>query len=60
MLANIWLRLHKHPITKWPSELHGGGSTIRKQYIDAVQLADDADLDPLLELHRRYTRPVNH
>jgi Fic family protein len=57
MLANIWLRLHKHPITRWPNELHGGASLIRKQYIAAIQLADHGDLDSLIELHRRYTSP---
>jgi fido (protein-threonine AMPylation protein) len=57
MLANIWLRLHKHPITRWPNELHGGASIIRKQYIAAIQLADSGDLDSLIELHRRYTSP---
>jgi Fic-DOC domain mobile mystery protein B len=55
MLANIWLRLHKEPITSWPDELHGGVSIIRKQYIDAIQRADNGDLDPLIELHRCYT-----
>jgi Fic-DOC domain mobile mystery protein B len=55
MLANIWLRLHKHSITKWPDELHGATSTIRNQYIDAIQRADNGDLDPLIRLHRRYT-----
>jgi fido (protein-threonine AMPylation protein) len=56
MLANIWLRLHKHPITKWPKDLHGGRtSTIRNKYIDAIELADKGDFEPLLELYRRYT-----
>jgi Fic-DOC domain mobile mystery protein B len=57
MLANIWLRLHKHPITKWPNELHGGASTIRKQYIDAIQIAGNGDLNALIALHHRYTFP---
>jgi Fic-DOC domain mobile mystery protein B len=58
MLANIWLRLHKHPITRWPTDLHGAASTIRKEYIAALKLADEGHLDSLIELHRRYTFPT--
>ncbi len=56
MLANIWLRLRRHPLTEWPAEMSGGESRIRSQYIGAIKLADQGDLVPLLELHRRYTR----
>jgi Fic-DOC domain mobile mystery protein B len=55
MLANIWLRLHYHPITIWPEENIGRRSAVRDEYIAAIQAADNGDDGPLFELHRRYT-----
>ena len=54
LLANIWLRLHGQPITGWPEPLVGECSTIRDEYIAAVQAADDGDFAALVSLHRRY------
>jgi Fic-DOC domain mobile mystery protein B len=55
MLANIWLKLHDHPLTVWPEEAVGAVSPVRKEYIDAIKLADQGDYEPLKELHRRFT-----
>jgi len=56
MLANIWLKQHRHHITVWPEEAVGSVSPIRDAYIAAVRQADDGDFEPLIELHRRYTK----
>jgi Fic-DOC domain mobile mystery protein B len=60
MLANIWLKRNDHSITVWPEETIGTTSTIRDEYITAIQSADGGDYAPLTELHRRYaeTRPL--
>ncbi|MHC4219370.1 MAG: mobile mystery protein B [Planctomycetota bacterium] len=55
LLANIWLKRHDHGLTKWPEETIGTESVIRGDYITAIKAADNGDLGPLLELHRRYT-----
>jgi len=55
LLANIWLRLHRHPATLWPEEAVGESSPIRDEYLDAIRAADDGDEGPLVALHRRYT-----
>lgn len=55
MLSNIWLRLHKHPITEWPEVHIGEVSPAREEYIRAIRAADDGDFDSLIELHSKYT-----
>jgi Fic-DOC domain mobile mystery protein B len=55
MLANIWLKRHKQAITQWPAEVSVTVSPIRGAYIEAIKKADEGELDPLIELHRRYT-----
>jgi Fic-DOC domain mobile mystery protein B len=55
MLANIWLRVNRHPITEWPVEISGGVSKIRGAYLAAIKRADQGDYAPLLEMHRRYS-----
>lgn len=55
MLANIWLRLHNSPITRWPEESIGTVSPIRNEYLAAIRSADNGDMIPLLDLHRRFT-----
>jgi Fic-DOC domain mobile mystery protein B len=55
MLANIWLRMHDHPLTVWPEEVVGAVSLIREEYIKAIKAADQGDYDPLMGLHRRFT-----
>jgi fido (protein-threonine AMPylation protein) len=54
MLANIWLARNDHAWTEWPEQLIGTESPMRGEYIAAIKLADEGDLDPLIELHRRY------
>ena len=43
MLANIWLKRHGQPITKWPEETIGGKSAIREEYIAAIRAADEGE-----------------
>lgn len=54
LLANIWLKQNDHPLTEWPSIV--GESPIRDEYLKAVKAADDLDYEPLLDMHRKYTR----
>ncbi|MGV3607123.1 MAG: mobile mystery protein B [Planctomycetaceae bacterium] len=54
MLANIWLRLHDHPLIQWPESVIGEESPIRQQYIHAMRIADQGDFQPLLQLHRQF------
>ena len=54
LLANIWLKLNKQPLTEWPEEVIGETSVIRDEYLTAVQAADSGDYAPLIDLHRRY------
>jgi len=56
MLTNIWLALHGSPIIGWPEEAIGTISPIRDQYIAALEAADNGDLEPFVEMHRRYLR----
>lgn len=53
LLANIWLRRHKHAIVVWSEELIGDESAIRQEYLDAVKQGDRGDLSALIDLHRR-------
>ena len=55
MLANIWLRLHNSPLTHWPEESIGAVSPVRNDYLTAIRSADNGDMDPLLDLHRKFT-----
>jgi Fic-DOC domain mobile mystery protein B len=55
LLANIWMRLTGHPIIEWPEETIGTESVIREEYIATIKKADDGDIEPLIELHRRYS-----
>jgi Fic-DOC domain mobile mystery protein B len=55
MLANIWLKLHKHPLTLWPEEVIGTQSVVRAEYLDAIKAADRGDYEPLTDLHKRFT-----
>jgi Fic-DOC domain mobile mystery protein B len=58
MLANVWLRLHDHPVTEWPEQTIGTtASIIRQQYIEiAIKAADQGDLEPLIAMHRQFTK----
>jgi Fic-DOC domain mobile mystery protein B len=55
MLANIWLNLHKHPVTMWPEEVIGGASVVRAEYLAAIKQADEGDYTALTQLHQRFT-----
>ena len=55
MLSNIWLRLHDCPITAWPEAAIGAVSPIRNDYLAAIRSADNGDVGPLLDLHRRFS-----
>ena len=54
MLANIWLKQHDAPVILWPETTIGTESTIRAQYIQALQAADRSDLSPLIKLHEQH------
>ncbi len=58
MLANIWLRLHDRPITEWPEQTIGDVSPVRSEYLDAIKLADNGEMGPLIELHARFSAPA--
>ena len=56
LLANIWLKLHDAPVTRWPdSEISSGASFIREDYLNAIKAADNYDYKLLIELHKQYT-----
>jgi fido (protein-threonine AMPylation protein) len=54
LLSNIWLKQRGGPIVKWPEETVGAVSPIRDEYLEAIRRADQFDLGPLTELHRRF------
>lgn len=54
MLANIWLKQHDAPVVLWPETTIGTESTIRSQYIQALQAADQGDMSPLIKLHEQH------
>ena len=54
LLANIWLKLHKLPVTEWPEDAIGETSVIRDDYLAAVRAADSGDYAPLIDLHRQF------
>lgn len=55
MMSNIWLKLNDYPVTVWPETTIGTVSTIRDEYIQAIQDADLGRMDPLMNLHKRYS-----
>lgn len=55
LLANIWLKLHKQPLTDWPEEVIGSTSLVRDEYLAAVRAADEGDDTRLIDLHRRFS-----
>jgi len=54
MLTNIWLALHGSSYVAWPEDAIGSESTIRGDYIRALQDADAGDIQPFLEMHRHH------
>jgi Fic-DOC domain mobile mystery protein B len=53
LLANIWLKQNDAPDVQWPSQV-GVKSPVRDEYLAAIRKADEGDLEPLTELHRRF------
>lgn len=54
MLANIWLKLHRQPLTLWPEAAVGTSSVARAEYLAAIVKADEGDYEALLTLQRRF------
>jgi len=54
MLANIWLRVNKHPHTDWPEQTMGANGPVRDEYLAAIRQADQGDLNALTAMHARY------
>lgn len=54
MLANVWLKLHGHSPTLWPSNLDDE-TNIRDKYLAAVREADQHIFEPLIQLHKEYS-----
>jgi fido (protein-threonine AMPylation protein) len=55
LLANVWLKQNGQGIVARPDEhLVGRESSIREEYIAALKTADSGNLDPLIEMHKKY------
>jgi Fic family protein len=54
LLANIWLKQQRHPLTAWPEEHVGEVSVIRDAYIAAIKQADQGKFELLLAMHQQY------
>lgn len=52
MLADIWLRRNGSAPIRWPADV-AVESSIRAEYLEALQHVDQGNWDPFLELHRR-------
>ncbi|MCH7545294.1 MAG: mobile mystery protein B [Planctomycetes bacterium] len=55
MLGNIWAKMHRQPIVAWPEKVIANTSPERDEYLAAIKEADDGNLAPLIEFHRRFT-----
>lgn len=55
LLANIWLKQHGSPVTRWPEEgITANTSSVRQRYIQALKAADQCDMSLLIGLHGEY------
>ena len=54
MLANIWLKLNRQPLTLWPEQVIGATSTVRDRYISAIIKADGGDYGDLIAMHEQF------
>lgn len=54
MLANIWLKRHRQPLTLWPEKMIGTSSEVRERYLAAIIQANEGNYNPLIELHREF------
>lgn len=57
MLSNIWLLLHRAPLTAWPEETISRVSAIREEYLAALRDADRGRMTAFVQLHRRFATP---
>ena len=60
-VANVYQIRFADTFTDWPEELAGSAgdtSNVRAEYIAAMKSADAGDHAPLVELHRRFARPM--
>lgn len=56
LLANIWLKQNGLPIISWPDiGPLASKSQTRRQYIQAIKIADKGNLVPLIKLHEKYS-----
>lgn len=54
MLANIWLKQNREPVTHWPySQMIQANHELRIEYLKAIQEADNGDYTKLIELHTK-------
>lgn len=54
LLANILLKQKGAAIIDWPTDVWGGESRIRGEYIAALRAADKGHYGPLIEMHKRH------
>jgi Fic-DOC domain mobile mystery protein B len=54
MMANIYFRKKDLPLVLWPEDRIQVQGAIRDVYIAGLRKADQGDLKPLIELHRRF------
>jgi len=54
MAGNIYLRKKDLSLILWPEDRTTIQGTVRQDYIAALRKADQGDLQPLIELHKRY------
>jgi Fic-DOC domain mobile mystery protein B len=57
MLANIWLKQNRQPLTLWPEKVIGATSEARAQYLAAIVKADAGDYADLIAMHRQFAEP---
>lgn len=55
LLTNIWLKRNGGGIIEWPEATIGAVSTIRDDYLVAVQAADRGDYGLLIAMHKKHT-----
>lgn len=59
LLANIWLKHHRQPLTLWPEKTIGNSSEVREQYLAAIAQADAGEYGPLIAMHRKFSAPTS-
>jgi Fic-DOC domain mobile mystery protein B len=54
MLANIWLKHNRQPLTLWPEHVIGATSEARARYLEAIKKADGGEYEDLIAMHREF------